>query len=62
METLSTSHVLEVTVWDAQFIAYPMGVARLGPKPISNSKPWMDSQVRCLSVCVYIVARVATSV
>ena len=45
METLSTAHVLEVAVWDAQFNAYPMGVVRLGPQPTADSKPWMDSQV-----------------
>ena len=46
LETLSTDHVLEVTVWDAKFAAQPMGVLRLGPRPNQNSnKPWMDSQV-----------------
>ncbi|XP_065908463.1 uncharacterized protein [Dysidea avara] len=44
MDTLSTAHVLEVAVWDAQFITYPMGVIRLGPQPTADSKPWMDSQ------------------
>jgi len=59
IETLSTAHALEVTVWDAQFNAYPMGVARLGPQPTIHSKPWMDSQVSvvcvCVCVCVLIV-------
>ena len=45
MDTLSTYHVLEVAVWDAEFITYPMGVIRLGPQPTADSKPWMDSQV-----------------
>ena len=45
MDTLSTAHVLEVAVWDAEFNAYPMGVIRLGPHPTADSKPWMDSQV-----------------
>ena len=45
MESLSTVHVLEVTVWDALFVAQPMGVLRLGPHP-NGSKPWMDSHVR----------------
>ena len=44
METLSTDHVLEVTIWDAFFAAQPMGVLRLGPHP-TGAKPWMDSQV-----------------
>ena len=44
-ETLSTAHALEVSVWDAHFNAYPMGVVRLGPQPTPDSKPWMDSQV-----------------
>ena len=45
LETLSTDHVLEITIWDAKFSAQPMGVLRLGPRPNQNSKPWMDSQV-----------------
>ena len=51
LETLSTDHVLEITIWDAKYSAQPMGVLRLGPRPNQNSnKPWMDSQV---GVAVY---------
>jgi len=45
MDTLSTNHVLEVAIWDVEFISDPMGVIRLGPKPTADAKPWMDSQV-----------------
>ena len=48
MDTLSTAHVLEVAIWDAQFNGYPMGVIRLGPQPTADSKPYMDSQVGIL--------------
>ena len=51
IETLSTEHVLEITVWDALFVAQPMGVIRLGPHP-NGSKPWMDSHV-----CIYGVVK-----
>ena len=54
-ETLSTDHVLEVTVWDAKFTAQAMGVLRLGPRP-NGIKPWMDSQVsrECCKVLPYM--------
>ena len=62
METLSTEHVLEVTVWDALFIAQPMGVLRLGSHP-NGSKPWMDSHVSYFivshdltSVCLFLLS------